>query len=86
MHPVRAVLAQNSPAGFPNVTRLRVRPCSQAGKCHSAGQSRKEPAMALALWALVLTMGITFVAFLLEDLAESPDKDALNSRARVGTT
>lgn len=42
--------------------------------------------MALALWALVLTMGITFVAFLREDLAESPDKDALNSLARVGTT
>lgn len=40
--------------------------------------------MALALWALVLTMGITFVAFLLEDLAESPDKDALNSLARAG--
>jgi hypothetical protein len=35
--------------------------------------------MALALWALVLTMVVTFVAFLLEDLAESPDKEALNS-------
>ncbi len=35
--------------------------------------------MAIALWALVLTLGVTFVAFLLEDLAESPDKEALNS-------
>jgi len=41
--------------------------------------------MALAIWALVLTLGVTFVAFLLEDLAESPDKEALNSSlARVG--
>ena len=40
--------------------------------------------MALALWALVLTLGVTFVAFLLEDLAESPDKEALDSLARAG--
>jgi hypothetical protein len=40
--------------------------------------------MALVLWALVLTMGVTFVAFLFEDLAESPDKEALDSSlARV---
>jgi hypothetical protein len=35
--------------------------------------------MAIALWALVLTLGVTFVAFLLEDLAESSDNEALNS-------
>ncbi len=35
--------------------------------------------MALALWALVLTMTVTFIAFLLEDLAEPSDKEALNS-------
>lgn len=41
--------------------------------------------MALVLWALVLTMGVTFVAFLLEDLAESPDNEALNSPIADGT-
>jgi hypothetical protein len=41
--------------------------------------------MALVLWAMVLTMGVTFAAFLLEDLAESHDKEALDSSlARVG--
>lgn len=40
--------------------------------------------MALAFWALVLTMGVTFVAFLLEDLADSPDEEALDSLAPVG--
>ena len=35
--------------------------------------------MMLALWALVVTMTVSFVAFLLEDLAESPDEDVINS-------
>jgi hypothetical protein len=35
--------------------------------------------MALALWALVVTLGVTFVAFLLEDLAASRDRETLNT-------
>lgn len=31
--------------------------------------------MALALWALVITLGTVFVAFLCEDLAQSSDKE-----------
>ena len=35
--------------------------------------------MALAIWALALTLTVTFIAFLVEDLAETPDEEGLNS-------
>lgn len=35
--------------------------------------------MELAMWAMVMTMGGVFVAFLCEDLAESSDKDTTDS-------